>query len=160
MHNANRALGLARVLLTFDLTAAALVGCTMARRDFVGRWGGEEFLVVAPQTGVGTAPALVERLRDEVERTSFDDAVPGLRITFSTGVSECAPGEDLSIAIERADDALYEAKHAGRDRTVSRYAEAFQALGGFLSQRNASTTPTVPDVAIATRNAQHRMGSL
>jgi diguanylate cyclase (GGDEF)-like protein len=102
---------------------AATVQGALRAGDFVGRWGGEEFLVVAPQTGVGTAEALVERLRDDVERATFDDTVPRLRITFSAGVSECAPGEDLSVAIERADDALYEAKHAGRDRTVSRFAE-------------------------------------
>ena len=90
--------------------------------DFAGRWGGEEFLIVTPQASAETAFALVERLRAALAATSFDAIVPGLRITFSAGVAECAPGEDLHLAIDRADRALYQAKHTGRDRTVSEFA--------------------------------------
>ncbi|CAM3895631.1 GGDEF domain-containing protein [Roseateles saccharophilus] len=90
--------------------------------DFAGRWGGEEFLVVTPQASADTAAALVDRLRAALAVTSFDSLVPGLRITFSAGVAECAPGEDLHLAIDRADRALYRAKLAGRDRTVSEFA--------------------------------------
>ena len=90
--------------------------------DFAGRWGGEEFLVVIPQTAPAMAEALVQRLHEVLAATSFDAIEEGLHITFSAGVSQCAPGEDLHVAIERADQALYAAKRAGRDRTVSGFA--------------------------------------
>lgn len=101
--------------------ATALQGA-LRSTDFAGRWGGEEFLVVTPQASAGTAAALIDRLRGTLAVTSFDDLVPGLHITFSAGVAECAPGEDLHLAIERADRALYQAKQTGRDRTVSEFA--------------------------------------
>jgi diguanylate cyclase (GGDEF)-like protein len=102
---------------------AATLQATLRSTDFAGRWGGEEFLVVTPRASADTAAALVERLRDALAATSFDTAVPGLHITFSAGVAECAPGEDLHLAIDRADRALYQAKQAGRDRTVSEFAQ-------------------------------------
>ena len=101
---------------------AAMLQGTLRSTDFAGRWGGEEFLVVTPQASAETAAALVERLREGLAETSFDTIVPGLRITFSAGVAECAPGEDLHLAIDRADRALYQAKQTGRDRTVSDFA--------------------------------------
>ncbi len=100
---------------------AAALQATLRSTDFAGRWGGEEFLVVTPQASAATAAALVERLRTALGAASFDAVVPGLRITFSAGVAECAPGEDLHLAIDRADSALYQAKQAGRDRTVSEF---------------------------------------
>ncbi len=101
---------------------ATAVQATLRSTDFAGRWGGEEFLVVTPQASADTAAALVERLRAALAATSFDRLVPGLHITFSAGVAECAPGDDLHQAIERADRALYQAKQTGRDRTVSEFA--------------------------------------
>lgn len=101
--------------------AATLQGA-LRSTDFAGRWGGEEFLVVTPQASAETAAALVERLREALAAAPFDDLVPDLHITFSAGVAECAPGEDLHLAIERADRALYQAKQTGRDRTVSEFA--------------------------------------
>ncbi|WP_457417728.1 GGDEF domain-containing protein [Roseateles sp. P5_E7] len=101
---------------------AAMLQGTLRSTDFAGRWGGEEFLVVTPKASADTAAALVERLREGLAETSFDTIVPGLRITFSAGVAECAPGEDLHLAIDRADRALYQAKQTGRDRTVSDFA--------------------------------------
>lgn len=97
--------------------AATLQGA-LRSTDFAGRWGGEEFLIVTPQASAATAAALVERLREALAATSFDAIVPDLRITFSAGVAECALGEDLHLAIERADRALYRAKQTGRDRTT------------------------------------------
>ncbi|WP_457321563.1 GGDEF domain-containing protein [Roseateles sp. P5_E11] len=101
---------------------AATLHATLRTSDFAGRWGGEEFLVVTPQASADTAAALVERLRDALEAASFDSIVPGLHVTFSAGVAECAPGEDLHLAIDRADRALYQAKQTGRARTVSEFA--------------------------------------
>jgi len=87
--------------------------------DMLARWGGEEFLLVMPATAPTQAMAAMERVRQALRRTSFDDVAPGLVVTFSAGVSECAGERDLEAAIARADAAMYEAKRAGRDRVVA-----------------------------------------
>ncbi len=89
-------------------------------RDFdaAGRWGGEEFLLLLPKTSAAAAAAIVDRLREAVACLSLDHVVPGLRISFSAGVAECAAGEASDAAIERADRAMYLAKRAGRACTV------------------------------------------
>jgi diguanylate cyclase (GGDEF)-like protein len=86
--------------------------------DAAGRWGGEEFLLLLPQTPAAAAVVLVDRLRDAVEGMSFEHVLPGLRVTFSAGVTECVALEATHVAIERADQAMYLAKAAGRGRTM------------------------------------------
>jgi diguanylate cyclase (GGDEF)-like protein len=83
--------------------------------DLVGRWGGEEFLVVAPSTGLDQAAQLAEKLRDAIDNADFP--VVGHK-TCSFGVAGYTPGSDLIKLIGRADTALYAAKHAGRNRVV------------------------------------------
>lgn len=87
--------------------------------DFAGRWGGEEFLMVAPQASLEDTLAVVERLRAVIQATSFEAMAPGLSVTFSAGITEVAPDEDLQSAIDRADRALYRAKQSGRNRALS-----------------------------------------
>ena len=86
--------------------------------DGAGRWGGEEFLLVLPRMPASAAAALVDRLHGAVTERVFDPTVPELRVRFSAGVSECLGGEVVQDAIARADHALYQAKDAGRGRTV------------------------------------------
>ena len=86
--------------------------------DGAGRWGGEEFLLVLPRMPTSAAAALVDRLRGVVSERQLDPTVPALRLSFSAGVSECSGSEVVQDAIARADNALYEAKNAGRGRTV------------------------------------------
>ena len=87
----------------------------MRATDSLGRWGGEEFLVVAPETTAQGALTLAERVREGVEGLSFATAAP---ITISLGIAEYVPGEEPEGTIRRADDALYQAKEAGRNRSV------------------------------------------
>ena len=79
--------------------------------------------VSASLAGRATAPAqamaAMERVRQALRNVSFDDVAPGLVVTFSAGVSECAGEGDLEAAIARADAAMYEAKRAGRDRVIA-----------------------------------------
>lgn len=84
--------------------------------DIVGRWGGEEFLVVCPETGTDTAMRVAERLRREVEETVFPLAG---RITASFGVTECDPGDDVQALLARVDRALYKAKRDGRNHVAT-----------------------------------------
>ena len=86
--------------------------------DLLGRWGGEEFLVLMPQTTRADAKVALERLQNRL-RDSAAEAMPlGLVITFSSGVTELAADEDPEVAVERADQAMYRAKATGRARCV------------------------------------------
>lgn len=82
--------------------------------DCVCRYGGEEFLVLLPVTPLDAALRIAERMRQQVSQLM--DCLPDRCMTISAGISTLREGEpDLDAAIERADEALYAAKAAGRD---------------------------------------------
>jgi diguanylate cyclase (GGDEF)-like protein len=81
--------------------------------DIAGRWGGEEFLIVAPQTSLPEAATLAEKLRSIVAGTDFPGAG---RATISLGVAAYSPGGGLNELLAGADAALYLAKGEGRNR--------------------------------------------
>lgn len=84
--------------------------------DSVGRYGGEEFLAVAPGCRVEDAPALGERIRRQVSETPLVIGDRELDITVSIGVSTGRPGAPATQLLRGADAALYAAKDAGRNR--------------------------------------------
>jgi two-component system cell cycle response regulator len=91
--------------------------------DLVARLGGEEFVVVMPATDLAIAAAVAERLRAAIARQPFVVRATAvtLPLTVSVGVTTAAAGgEARDRILERADDALYEAKAGGRDRVVTR----------------------------------------
>ncbi|MDA0662055.1 MAG: PleD family two-component system response regulator [Proteobacteria bacterium] len=99
--------------------------------DTVARMGGEEFVIVLPDTNVTIACAVAERLRQDIETTGF--AAPGLTaklpITISIGVATALESGDTSEAIlKRADDALYRAKAAGRNLAVLGTGAGFETI--------------------------------
>lgn len=81
--------------------------------DVAARWGGEEFLIVCPECELGAAVELAERLRLLLEGHSFG---PGLVIQASFGVAQARPEDTRESLVDRADKALYRAKHHGRNR--------------------------------------------
>ena len=85
--------------------------------DLVGRLGGEEFALLLPDTGIDAAVAAAERLRAAMARCPIDPGVPGqtFHITVSIGVAQLHATDDASKLIQRADQALYAAKAAGRN---------------------------------------------
>lgn len=85
--------------------------------DVVGRYGGEEFLMLLPETGQKGAMILAERIRNQIEKTAFSDEGKVIRITASVGVATCAhsDGGNPEEIIRTADNALYMAKHRGRN---------------------------------------------
>jgi diguanylate cyclase (GGDEF)-like protein len=84
--------------------------------DLAGRYGGEEFLMILPDTGAAEALAIAERIRAAVKALTWPEL--GLRLTLSGGVCEHA-GSDVDGLLERADRRLYAAKAGGRDRIVA-----------------------------------------
>lgn len=85
--------------------------------DIIARWGGEEFLMLLPDTPPGDPNLAVERLRAALADVVASAHAPELRLAFSTGLTVHAEGEPIEDTIERADRALYAAKQAGRNRT-------------------------------------------
>lgn len=85
----------------------------MRDTDVLGRWGGEEFLLICPETVLNVALSLANRLRQEISHMTY--AVP-VTVTASFGVAQHLPGEDMVTLMTRVDTALYRAKQGGRNR--------------------------------------------
>ena len=81
----------------------------------LGRWGGEEFMIILPDTDTEEAHRFAEELRTAVEETSFPCVE---HLTISLGVCRADGQENYSDIYRRVDKALYEAKRGGRNRTV------------------------------------------
>jgi diguanylate cyclase (GGDEF)-like protein/PAS domain S-box-containing protein/hemerythrin-like metal-binding protein len=94
--------------------------CEIARNclratDVLGRWGGEEFVALLPETGLKGAQFLAERLRATLEGLRFDGDIG---VTASIGVAGYKEGDELATLMARADAAMYRAKQAGRNRVA------------------------------------------
>ncbi len=87
--------------------------------DKFGRIGGEEFLMVLPDTSTEAAAALLNRLRGLIRALDWSSISPNLDVTFSAGVVEVYSGDTVDTVLARADAALYSAKHTGRNRVVT-----------------------------------------
>lgn len=86
--------------------------------DFIGRFGGEEFVMVLPETTLEAAETAADRVRETVAGLVFDDLPGGHRVTVSQGVALHQSGESIEWTLKRADQALYRAKAEGRNRIV------------------------------------------
>lgn len=98
--------------------------------DTFGRYGGEEFLILAPGCGENDLTRQAERLRAAVAASPFEIDGCAVSLTVSIGASSVEPGARVSSIdlIRAADDALYEAKRTGRNRVVSKSASAVQRI--------------------------------
>ena len=94
--------------------AASVIRSCIRSSDVFLRWGGEEFVVVMPESDLLSAKKIAERIRSSIEESEN----PFKKITVSIGLAEYDK-ENYQKAIENADDALYEAKHSGRNKIVS-----------------------------------------
>jgi two-component system cell cycle response regulator len=108
--------------------------------DLIGRLGGEEFIIVMPETSLGGAVVVADRLRAAIAHEPFVVRHSGeqLPVTISIGIAAAARGEVLDRVLKRADDALYAAKHAGRNRVVA-----------FSEQHPPATMPATVSIAVA-----------
>jgi diguanylate cyclase len=87
-------------------------------QDVLARFGGEEFVILLPETGHDDAFHTLVRLQRELTRNFFMTDQQKIVITFSAGLTPLAAGESLEATLRRADAAMYEAKQAGRNRVV------------------------------------------
>jgi two-component system, cell cycle response regulator len=104
---------------------AARLASNFRPRDLACRFGGEEFVVIMPETAVSDAMAIAERLRASIEESAFviGLARDRLEVTCSVGVAVASMNEqDGDILLKRADEALYQAKRTGRNKVVSQAA--------------------------------------
>lgn len=96
---------------------ANVVAAGLRETDVVARWGGEEFLVLFTDTDCEDATMVIERIRQMLADTVVTSASSDLRVTFSAGLTTYQVDEAMVATIERADQALYQAKATGRNRT-------------------------------------------
>lgn len=104
--------------------------------DVLARWGGEEFLLLLPETSLDGALVLLERVRREVAELCVETANGEIRLTVSIGVAAGRVQETMEQVLEHADEALYQAKAQGRDRVV--------VYGGGRPGEPAPDEPTAP----------------
>jgi len=107
--------------------------------DTLGRYGGEEFLVLAPNSDATGTMQFAERLRAGIETASFETSAGILRMTMSLGVAVSNPNEppDSQALLQAADGALYRAKEAGRNRVM--LASPKELVGHMASTERASS---------------------
>jgi len=88
--------------------------------DFVGRYGGEEFVIIFPETGHNNALKVCERIRQTIETTPFagEENLPTKKVTISIGLVTVCDSFDQEKMLKQADDFLYKAKEEGRNRIV------------------------------------------
>ncbi len=97
---------------------AATVSKTLRPTDMVARYGGEEFVVLLPDTPVDEGQQILTRLQRSLTGGLFMHENKQIFVTFSAGITAYCPGERIEDALERADMALYQAKRAGKNRTL------------------------------------------
>jgi len=92
---------------------ASILKKNLRKNDIIGRWGGEEFLILLPETELENAKKVAEKLRKTIEKENFN--IPQ-QVTCSFGISEHQENEDIESTIKRADELLYKAKNGGRNK--------------------------------------------
>ncbi|MFN3629285.1 MAG: diguanylate cyclase [Casimicrobiaceae bacterium] len=122
----------------------ARVAATLARKrrstDCLGRWGGEEFVVLLHNVTSATASERAELIRREIEATEWSDLAPTLRVTISLGVAATEAPASLEVLFARADQALYAAKAQGRNRVVLAREDSLQAETVPSAQNDATSS--------------------
>jgi len=98
---------------------AGVLADALRMPDKVGRYGGEEFLIILPHTSLVQGKKIVERIRNSVSKWDFDVGSKKVRLTISIGVTQYKIGEDLEQLMSHASKALQEAKQTGRNKVVA-----------------------------------------
>jgi diguanylate cyclase (GGDEF)-like protein len=100
------------------IQAAESLKHSIRAQDLVARWGGEEFLILLPDTDLEGGLVVAEKVRESLAATTVPIGPGALRLTISLGLAAFSEGQTIDQCIKAADSALYEAKRQGRNRTV------------------------------------------
>ena len=100
-------------------TFAAAARAELRGADVLARWGGEEFLLMLPETEVAVALLVLRRMADRVRKISIAGLDMERDVTFSAGLVQRLGGEPFAETIARADRAMYQAKESGRNKVVT-----------------------------------------
>ena len=96
-------------------TVARLLADNTRGSDICGRWGGEEFLIICPDTPASAASRVIDKIQEVLGRAELPH---GDAVTMSFGVATLRAEETAELVLHRADDAMYQAKRSGRDQVV------------------------------------------
>ncbi len=118
---------------------AKLLQSEMYSSETIGRYGGEEFVIVCPSTNLKQAVVKAERLRLAVSSSPLCD-IPELKVTVSFGVTQVEPGDTMNDVFGRADKALFTSKENGRNRTTALTKR--ESLSGKLETPQIEHVPT------------------
>ena len=99
---------------------ATILNKNMRETDFIARYDGEEFVSILPGTDINGAQLITDKLRELIESSNFHFREEAVNVTVSSGFAEIKENEEGEALFVRADKALYDAKAAGRDKTVPR----------------------------------------
>jgi diguanylate cyclase (GGDEF)-like protein len=128
------------------VSLAKLLGQQLRASDLAARWGGEEFVVAYTSTDLAGARTATERLRRALEEAPIlDKSGERVPVTASIGVAFWTAGESLESLVSRADQAMYAAKTAGRNR-VSVHEDAVGARSSLSAASALSTQRSAPPV--------------
>lgn len=100
-------------------TTSYLLGLVTRKQDSAARWGGEEFLVLCPNTDIGAATRVANRILNQVNSHAFEFEGMTFSVTLSIGVAESVRKEIPAECIARADESLYKAKDTGKNRVCA-----------------------------------------
>ncbi len=98
---------------------AKVLNKRIRKTDFIARFGGEEFVMLMPETDVQAGVKMLEKVRETIAGCPFHFKGEDVQITSSFGVAEFSEGDTVDAVLERADKALYKAKEQGRNKVVS-----------------------------------------
>ena len=90
----------------------------LPNRSFISRWGGEEFVLVFPDTNGDEANIVLESLRQKIKKIVFDGGSENFSISMTFGLVEYDFRSDLNKILKEADEKLYMGKESGRDRII------------------------------------------
>ena len=101
------------------VATASCLASTVRSQDMVVRWGGEEFVIVFPDTDLKGALVVLENIRKAIKESVIQHDQGSLSVTATIGIAEVEPEESFGMCLNRADELLYQGKEDGRDRIVS-----------------------------------------